>query len=311
MFSLIKKEKFKSCKIEYQNPKTSLLYFSFDPINNQDIEKNLQESFLQRVLISDKVIYSIDDFYLSEDAVSLQKFSENATFSRNSYGSIEGIQDGEKPAKSMDGKERWLFFSNPPKPIEKVYQFLSYLSHHLKCEVMTMPWELFDGQVASPATIANFVDEVSVESMKKGRHKDYNSLKGLPFTIPNLFSNTDGHQTFENGATGKPYLLSLMIYSCSENFLPEYEMGTIFYSDCLSFSISSKCKNMRMVLFEGDIDHSIAKSNFSAGIKTWRVSYVYKLIFNPKKEDQIIKQDLFVLLEEKVQRKSDKSEYFF
>lgn len=302
MLSNIKKEKFKNCKIAYQNPKTSLLYFSFEPHDHKEIEKDLQSSSIQGILLENKAIYVIEDFYQLEEAYELQKFSSSTTFSRYSYGSIEGIHEGEKPAKSMDGKERWLFFSHPPKPIKKIYRLLSYLSYQLDCELITMPWELFDGEAASPAIIANFVETVSLESMVKGCHKDYNSSKGLPFVIPNLFSSEDGHQIFENGAIGKPYLLSLIIYSCSADFLPEYEMGTIFYSDCLTDSINFECKDMRILLFEGDITHSIAKSNFVNDGNTWRVSYVYKLIFNPQKEHQAIKEDLCILLKEKAKK---------
>lgn len=67
-------------------------------------------------------------------------------------------------------------------------------------------------------------------------------------------------------------------------------MGTVFYKDNEEIAIRANCQNMRLVLFESNILHSIEESKIPASVKTWRVSYVYKLLFNPRKKEQNIKQ---------------------
>ena len=129
--------------------------------------------------------------------------------------------------------------------------------------------------------------------MLKGVHKDYNPKEKLPFVIPNLYDSIFPHiGNFENGQQGKPYMLSLLLYSTEDNFLPSFRTGTVFLSSDKKTKKESDCLNGGIVLFEGDIDHSLAMSSIPAGIDTWRVSYVYKIILNPRKENSNIKLDL-------------------
>jgi len=54
-------------------------------------------------------------------------------------------------------------------------------------------------------------------------------------------------------------------------------------------AVKANCVNMRIVIFEGDIFHSIEESKIPDEVKTWRISYVFKLIVNPKEKNQNVK----------------------
>jgi hypothetical protein len=256
---------------------------------------------IKRGLIEGKEIYILDDFFEKNEEEQLRDFSKKATFSRNSYGSPEAIESGEKPARSMNGKERWQFFSSPPSVVKEVYQLFGLLAHLMDAEITTLPWELSDRTAhGSPAVIANFVEEASFESMELGKHQDSNPEKNVPFGIPVLYEHSGEFHgaSFINGDQGKPWLVSVMLYARDPNFLPEYGLGTAFYKPNGEMALKVDCKNMRLVFFEGDILHSIEQSHIPAEIKTWRVSYVFKLIVNPKKKEQNVKRDFNKALQE-------------
>jgi hypothetical protein len=280
----------------YAHPNTSTLIFRFEPQLFSPSESRLQSSCIKRASIAGKDLYLVDGFFRQAEAIEMHHFSKNATFSRNSYGSPEAIEKGEKPALSMNGKERWQFFASPPRAITEVYKLLGTLSFRLNAEITTLPWELCDREAhGSPAVIANKLEEASAESREWGKHQDCNPENKVSFGIPVLYSEEKmlHAEAFINGAPGKPWLISVMVYSSDENFLPEYCMGTVFYDQLGQIALRVNCSNMRLVLFEGDILHSIEESNIPPGIKTWRVSYVFKLIVNPKDPTVSLRQAFF------------------
>ena len=73
-------------------------------------------------------------------------------------------------------------------------------------------------------------------------------------------------------------------------------MGTGFYEENGELAFRANCTHMRLVLFEGDIFHSIEESKIPENVQTWRVSYVFKLIFNPRQNEQHLKDSLKSLL---------------
>jgi len=246
--------------------------------------------------INSQKLYTIDNFFNSSELELLRNFSKTASYSRSSYGSEEAINEGEKPARSMNGKERWEAFFNPFKPFENFYYFLESMSAQLNIEISTIPWELSNGKSSSPATIANFLTEVSFRSTELGFHQDFNPSSGLPFLInKKADKDTVFSGPFDNGAQGFPYLLSIMIYATDESFDPSFGMGTRFkFKDSEEF-IDLECSHGRIVIFEGDIWHSISPSLLPS-LNTWRVSHVYKLILNPISGNQDIKKDLCRIL---------------
>jgi hypothetical protein len=196
----------------------------------------------------------------------------------------------------MNGKERWQFFSNPPTAIREVYKLFGTLAHQLNADVTTLPWELCDSSShGSPAVIANKLEEASLESRELGKHQDCNPASRVSFGIPILYSQEKEHHPnqFANGAPGKPWLISVMVYTHAEEFLPDYCLGTVFYHNNGKVALRANCLNMRLVLFEGDIFHSIEESKIPSGTKTWRISYVFKLILNPREKHQDIKKAFF------------------
>ncbi|HSX26217.1 MAG TPA: hypothetical protein VLE89_04330 [Chlamydiales bacterium] len=221
----------------------------------------------------------------------MREFSRTASFSRNIFGSKQGIEKGEKPARAMNGKERWQFFAKPPPAIQEFFKLLSWFSFTLDAEVTTLPWDLCHGTTSSPTIATNFLEEVSPESMELGKHEDYNTEEeGIAFGIPILYGKGFHPSCFINGAPGKPWLISALIYSTHENFRPEYGMGTMFYKKDGTIAFKTPCRDLRVVICEGDILHSIEQSHLPPNMATWRVSYVFKLALNPKSETQSMKQ---------------------
>jgi len=283
----------------YAHPNTSTLIFRFEPKDSSTTLVRLQKASIKHALIGAKDLYLIDDFFLPHEAKDLHDFSTKTTFSRHSYGSPEAIAKGEKPALSMNGKERWQFFSSPPAAVSELYQLFGMLSEKLFVDITTLPWELCDAAShGSPAVIANRLERASIESRELGKHQDCDPQKRISFAIPVLYSNEkDVHPNrFENGSFGKPWLVSLMLYTSDPNYNPAYRMGTVFYSTNDQIALRVNCSNMRLVLFEGDILHSIEESQIPTGMNTWRISYVFKLIINPKEATTSAKKTFFDLL---------------
>ncbi|HLB52864.1 MAG TPA: hypothetical protein VJK48_04075 [Chlamydiales bacterium] len=134
---------------------------------------------------------------------------------------------------------------------------------------------------------------MSEESSDHGKHRDCNPSSKISFGIPILYEEGKTHgPQFSNGALGKPWLISLMLYVTAPNFKPEYQMGTTFYDESNQAPVRVDSQHMRLVLFESDLLHSIEASKIPAGISTWRLSYVFKLIVNPRKENTRVKEGL-------------------
>lgn len=143
----------------YNNPKTSLLTFQFNPEDTSDTKQRLIQGAISHHDIDGGDLYLIDDFFSEEEKLALRQFSSSTTYSKFSYGSSDAIERGEKPASAMDNKERWKFFANPPMPLKKIYQLLSMFSNQFSIEITTIPWELCDTKASSPAVIANYLEE--------------------------------------------------------------------------------------------------------------------------------------------------------
>jgi len=166
-----------------------------------------------------------------------------------------------------------------------------------------LPWELCDpSSQGSPAVIANKLEEASKESRELGKHRDCDPETKIPFGIPILYSDSPQYHPpkFINGEKDRPWLVSVMLYVTAGNFLPDaYGLGTVFY-DKTSIVLRTQCVNMRMVLFQGDIFHSIEESTVPQDITTWRISYVFKLIINPKKRGEDMRAKLAYLMQSMV-----------
>jgi hypothetical protein len=276
----------------YRHPKTSTLIFRFEPQFLPSTEERLGNTELKHASIEGKEIYILDHFFLDSEEKEMRSFSETATFSRNSYGSPEAIERGETPARSMNGNERWKFFSHPPQAIAELYKLFSTIAFQLNADITTLPWELCDQTShGSPAVIANKLENASKESRELGKHQDCNPQGRISFGIPVLYSEKEEYhpKQFLNGDTGKPWLITAMVYATAENFKPEYRLGTVFYDDRGELSLSVHCSHMRLILFESDIFHSIEESQIPQGEKSWRISYVFKLIVNPREKEQNLK----------------------
>lgn len=283
---------------KYKTPNTSLIRFHFEPQHYTSSDLRLRGCSIKKVSVDGRNLYLFDQFYLEEESEALRDYSREAPFSRSSYASQESRDKGEIPARSMDNKEKWVFFSKPPQPIAEINKLLGWLAYRLDADISTLPWDISDNVISASAVATNRLERVNRESMLMGKHGDFNTEEGIPFAIPILYSKEAYFPgRFINGAPGYPLLLSLMVYATESNFhAPEYGIGTQFYNKAGELVTTAESFHGRFVLFEGDIVHTIEESHIPPDVETWRISYVYKLIFNPKKSGQNLKETLEQLL---------------
>ncbi len=283
---------------KYDTPGTSLLVFHFEPQKGENAERQLAQAKIQIDSIDGKDVYSIDGYFSEKISDQMREISRNASFSRKSYGSLEGKEKGESPAQSMNNQEKWEFFAKPPQAIEELYGLFGLIGSKLDAKVSTLPWDLCDAKLCASAFATNRLERCSSESMNTGKHTDYDPVKGLPFAIPILSSEEKKYHpsNFINGEAGKPLLVSAMLYVTEDNFCPEFGLGTIFCENSGEVAKRLNCQHMRICIFEGDILHSIEKSNIPDNIHTWRISFVFKLMINPNRLNVDLKNKLREIL---------------
>ena len=288
----IRKESATLTNPAFNTPNTSLVMFHFEPHTYPSTEAHLKRSSIAQHTIQGKELYIFEDFFKKEEGDETRLFSEQAQFSKAIYADQTSKEQGEEPARAMDNREKWMFFAKPPESIKELYRLLSSFGEYAGCDIATLPWDLNDGHITASAIATNRIERLSNESMHLGAHEDYNTEKGVPFAIPVLYSKEGAihPKSFVNGAAGRPWFVSLMFYATAANFKPEFGLGTVFFEKKDVIATQSNCTHMSFVLFEGDIIHGIQESRVPADTKTWRVSYVFKLLMNPLNEGQCIKQ---------------------
>lgn len=279
----IKKHKTTLLDEIYNHPKTSCLVFSFEADKFSKTALKLLQAEAIHLNIGEKSLYIIDHFFQEKQAEEIKSFFSSASFSRSSYGSAAAILQGERPAKTMNGKERYVLVENPPLAIQEVFKLLGFIAHETNTKITTLPWELCDKEGnGSPSIIVNKLERSTESSRELERHKDVDPGKKISFGIPVLYQPGRCFEaSFENGAHGKPWLVTLMIYTTAANYKDDYKMGTVFYHQDGTLAARVRCRDMRLVIFEGDIEHSIEESFIEESIITWRVSTVFKLVINP------------------------------
>jgi hypothetical protein len=289
----IEKNSIRLMSERYKSPSTSLLLFHFEAQPSASVEERLRKAALKRYEINKKEIYIFDDFYSDAEGERFREYSRNTKFSRSSYATPESRDKGEEAARSMNNMEKWELCKNPPEAIKEFYKFLGMLAYKLNVDISTLPWDLCDQNACASSVATNRLERSSKENMEKGKHEDFNTEKGLPFAIPILYSKENAYYpcNFTNGAKGYPWLISFMLYATESNFMArEYGLGTVFFNNDGEVALRSDCRHMRFVLFEGEIVHSIENSVIPPDIDTWRVSYVFKLLLNPKNEQDSVKE---------------------
>lgn len=278
----------------FKTPKTSLLQFHFEPHPFVDTEQRLKTANTQHYDVEGKEVYTFDSFFNAQESQEMRHYSNTTGFSRRIYAKEASRNKGEEPARSMDNKEKWEFFAHPPQAVKEIYKLLSLFAYQLDADIATLPWELCSTTTGAPAVATNRIENLSEESMQMGKHRDYDTEEGVSFGLPILYPQKNEEisfyeNSFVNGAIGKPWLVSLMFYTTEENFSPQYGLGTAFYKDDGTLALRTDTQHMRMILFEGNLIHGIEASKLPEGIKTSRVSYVFKLSMNPRKPNVSLK----------------------
>ncbi len=286
----------------YNTPNTSLLLFHFEPHPYTSSDLRLKNGSILHHAVEGRDIYIFDDFFLESEQKDLRNYSRNASFSRSSYASQESREKGEEPAHSMNNKEKWDFFNRPPDAIKEIYKLLGTFAHQINASITTLPWDICDQNICASAVATNKLEKVSKESMERGKHEDFNTEKGIPFGIPILHQKEKTYfpSKFANGTPSNPWLISLMVYATEDNFLvPDFGIGTMFYKKNGEFTLKADCRHTRFVLFDGDILHSIEESKIPFQTNSWRVSYVFKLIINPKEAHKSMRTAFYEFLKTK------------
>lgn len=284
----------------YNTPKTSLALFHFEPNDSQiSISDRLEKCSLHEKKIDGKELYIFDSFFSDAEIENIRLYSRSSSFSRMSYASHESREQGEEPARSMNNQEKWLFFSNPPEIVKNLFAFFGFLGEKINADISLLPWDLADENITSSAVATNRLESASKESMQLGKHQDYNTEK-LAFGIPILYEKGEKKHypgSFVNGGENFPWLVSCMLYATEDTFVhDQYGLGTIFCDKNGEVATTVSAVNGRFVLFEGDILHSIEESHIPKEISSWRVSYVFKLILNPKEPHQNMKTSVYNFL---------------
>ncbi|WP_420422388.1 hypothetical protein [Simkania sp.] len=281
----------------YDAHKSILTTFHFKPGCHELTQARLREASKLHLLIEGKDLYVFDGFFSEAEEREMREISENLDLEVPVFGPTETLGKLENKVRWMDNPGRWKLFSNPPGPFQELYRFFGFLAEKLQVDVSTQPWMLCSESSSLPAFVVNYHEAMSVEDERGYKHCDCEPEKGVCFAIPNLHANERGfHKTnFVNGDVGKPLLLTVILYSTSEKYLPEYGLGTAYYDQSGKKVFSSDCIDMRLVLFEGNIMHGVEASHLPEK-GAWRISYVFKLLLNPKDGSQNIKESLKKLL---------------
>lgn len=193
---------------------------------------------------------------------------------------IDNYFTEEESALFRNPLEALTFFSAPPPAFTEIYRLLAGLGHKIGATFTTL----------SPSFSVNFLDGNSRENRDNNIHADIETEKGVPYPIPKLYAPGKFFpQKFVNGARGNPLCLTLTLYACADNFMPQYLMGTLYYDKMGEPVYCTSSEHMRMVLFESDIMYTAQESNIPEPIDTWRAAYVCKLLINPHAEGQCLR----------------------
>jgi len=281
----------------YDAHESILTTFHFKPGLFESTERRLKEAHKLHLIIEGKDLYVLDNFFSEEEEKMMRQISQSLDLEVPVFGATKSLGKVQSKVRCMNNRERWKLFSNPPEPFQELYRLFGFFSEKFHAEVSTQPWVLSSESSSLPAFVVNYHEELSHEDERGYKHCDYNPEKGVCFAIPNLHTQERGFHklNFVNGDVGKPLLLTAMLYSTSEKYHPEYGLGTAYYDHTGKKVFSSDCIDMRLVLFEGDIMHGVEASHLPAE-GAWRISYVFKLLFNPKSPTQNIKESLKELI---------------
>ena len=277
---------------KYIKQGTNLMIFHFEPKLYNSTQERIRKAIIQNLPFDDRILTSLSSFFSPAEKQAMREFNRNARFSLPTYNTNESIKMGEKPTYGFTGSEAWEFFKHSPQPIKEIYKLLGTLAYLMDADVSTFPWWLQDPEIGHPTINVNRVTEMTPENSKLGKHADSLPEKAMFFGIPVLYANNGQyHTTFNNGDVGKPLIMSCLLYVTEFNFISsEYGLGTLYYSKNGEIAHSIPCQHMDLHFFQSDIIHTIEDSRIPPDVNTYRTSYVFKLIFNPRHENQPLKE---------------------
>lgn len=270
----LKEENDLKSRYAYLSNTESIVYTSYP---YQSSQLRLKSAKLKMRLFSGLMQLQIDNFFTNKESAELRRVGE---FSRTSELTFPvntmSVMMGEKPPKIMNEDDRLQVFKQPPAALDAVHKLFSFFGSALNVDISTFPWGLV-------SCGNNFVLSVDKGSEDAGWHQDYDPNNGLPFSIPKRYKEEDYPSVFDNGRASCPWMLTVLVYTTAENFKTEWGMGTRF-QDLQGVKTTVECEHMRMVIFEGNISHTLQQSFILPGINTWRNSFVYKIILRRRKE---------------------------
>ena len=237
---------------------------------------------VHQILIDEKPVVTIDQFFAEEEENQWHQWVNTASFTQKIFFSRESMAD----VCMMDQLSHLALLETPFPSLNRLYQLLGQIGAELNADVLLQPLQLNNhvSKERSHSIVTNVLREVPSASSEEGWHKDYQPEEiGLPFLIPRVDTTVLFPPRFANGSFGNPYLISLILYVANKHFTPLWGLGTSM-RDSQRHLTTIECRSMRIVLFQGDIEHTIqASSDLCPKEALWkRLSLVMKLILRPK-----------------------------
>lgn len=254
------------------------------------IAERLKNALIKSHFLDGKLLLTIDHLFDLQEGQELRTFVAKSSFPERIYSTPLSLKAGETTAKQLAAsiRKKLLFF--PPPPLDVMTKLFAYIGSKLNVDVSSLPWV---PNIPHPL-VNNFLTELDFYSSAIGWHSDYET-DALKFRLADKRSNQSKfYEGFTNGAPGKPYILSIILYTTADNFDPTWGMGTLF-ADKNNFSLQPVgCQNMRIVIFEGEIRHKIVESHIPPGVNTWRNTFVWRIVLRPTTNENFSIKERFL-----------------
>lgn len=262
----------------------TLFVFDQNPSGSNERMSRANTQFFQ---VGGKPVFIIDGLFTANESQESRTWVASKPFDAYSYSSRQSQEAGERPALGFNIQTSWQALESPPNFLQKVYNFLSWVSEETGLIIATQPFDIH----RKLCIVANYVESVSKTSMLTGLHTDYNPSNFNYFTVHKAFNPKKAYplEKFQNGTPDRPFLFTLMLYLASETLQESHGMGTVLQNYKSEPTEESTCispKHMRLVIFQGDILHGIQQSFTDEGENIWRASIVLKLFSHAREKGQ-------------------------
>ena len=272
-------------------PDEHKIIFVFDQ-NPSGSKERMSRANTQFFQVGGKPVFTIDGLFTENESRESRTWVASKPFDGHIYSTSQSKLAGERPTLGFNTQTCLQALESPPNFLQKVYNFLSWVSKETGLIIATQPFAIrYKNLMNTLCIAANYMESVSKTSMLAGLHTDYNPSKNNFFTVHKAFNPKEAYplNKFENGEPDHPFLFTLILYLASETLQESHGMGTILQNYESEPTEKSTCidpKHMRLVIFQGDIRHGIQQSFTDEDENIWRASIVLKLFSHAREKGQ-------------------------